>query len=55
MSVFKDFLQRYKNKDVVPTLEAMQKLIRTISLFYHYKGIDKMIVTFAQILHSDGA
>ena len=26
MITFKDFLQWYNNKDVVPTLEAMQKL-----------------------------
>ena len=38
MSVFKDFLKWYNNKDVVPTLEAMQKLIQ----FYHNKGIDML-------------
>ena len=31
MSSFKDFLRWYNNKDVVPTLEAMQKMIA----FYH--------------------
>ena len=36
MSSFKDFLRWYNNKDVVPTLEAMQKLI---SLF-HDRDID---------------
>ena len=36
MTVFKDFLQWYKNKDVVPTLEAMRKMIQ----LYHNKGID---------------
>ena len=36
MSSFKDFLRWYKNKDVVPTLEAMQKMIA----FYHDKNID---------------
>ena len=36
--MFKDFLQWYNNKDVVPTLEAMQKLIQ----FYHNKGIDML-------------
>ena len=30
MSSFKDFLRWYKNKDVVPTLEAMQKMIAFI-------------------------
>ena len=36
MCTFKDFLRWYKNKDVVPTLEAMQKMLA----FYHRKGID---------------
>ena len=36
MTVFKEFLQWYNNKDFVPTLEAMQKIIQ----FYHKKGID---------------
>ena len=38
MTVFKDFLKWYNNKDVVPTLEAMQKTIQ----FYHNKGIDML-------------
>ena len=38
MTVFKDFLKSYNNKDVVPTLEAMQKMIQ----FYHNKGIDML-------------
>ena len=38
MTVLKDFLQWYNNKDVVPTLEAMQKVIQ----FYHNKGIDML-------------
>ena len=38
MTVFKDFLKWYNNKDVVPTLEAMQKMIQ----FYHKKGIDML-------------
>ena len=38
MTVFKDFLKWYNNKDVVPTLEAMQKM----SQFYHNKGIDML-------------
>ena len=33
-----DFLRWYKNKDVVPTLEAMQKMIA----FYHDKHIDML-------------
>ena len=33
---FKDFLRWYNNKDVVPTSEAMQKMIA----FYHDKDID---------------
>ena len=35
---FKDFLRWYNNKDVVPTLEAMQKMLA----FYHKKGIDML-------------
>ena len=38
MTVFKDFLKWYNNKDVVITLEAMQKMIQ----FYHNKGIDML-------------
>ena len=33
MSSFKDFLRWYDNEDVVPALEAMQKMIA----FYHDK------------------
>ena len=36
MTTFKVFLQCYNNKDVVTTLEAMQKKIQ----FYHQKEID---------------
>ena len=35
MQYFSVFLKWYSNKDVVPTVEAMQKLIE----FYHNKGI----------------
>ena len=38
MSSFKDFLRWYNNKDVVPTLEALQKTIA----FYHDKDIDML-------------
>ena len=38
MCIFKDFLRWYNNKDVVPTLEAMQKMLA----FYHKKGIDML-------------
>ena len=38
MSSFKDLLRWYNNKDVVPTLEAMQKMIA----FYHDKDIDML-------------
>ena len=38
MITFKDFLRWYHNKDVVPTLEAWQKMIK----FYHGKGIDML-------------
>ena len=38
ISSFKDVLRWYNNKDVVPTLEAMQKKIA----FYHDKDIDDL-------------
>ena len=38
MSSFKDFLRWYNNKDVVPTLEAMQKMIA----LHHDKDIDRL-------------
>ena len=38
MQNFSDFLKWYNNKDVVPTLEAMQKMIE----LYHNKGIDML-------------
>ena len=37
MSTVRDFV-KYNNKDVVPTLEAMQKMME----FYHIKGIDML-------------
>ena len=39
MCTFKDFLRWYNNKDVVPTLEALQKMLA----FYHKKGIDMLL------------
>ena len=38
MCTFKDFLRWYNNKDVVPTLEGMQKMLA----FYHKKGIEML-------------
>ena len=38
MCTFKDILGWYNNKDVVPTLEAMRKMLA----FYHKKGIDML-------------
>ena len=38
MQYFSDFLNWYNIKDVVPTLEAMQKMIES----YHNKGIDML-------------
>ena len=38
MQYFSDFLKWYNNNDVVPTLEALQKMIE----FYHNKGIDML-------------
>ena len=37
MQNFSDFLQQYNKKDVVPTLDAMQK-----NEFYQNKGMDKL-------------
>ena len=42
MCTFKDFLRWYNNKDVVPTLEAMQKMLA----LYHKKGIDMLRLGF---------
>ena len=38
MNTFHDFLKWYNNKDVVPTLDAMTKMIQ----FYHSKQIDML-------------
>ena len=38
MRTFKDSLRWYNNKDVVPTLEAMQKMVE----FYHNKVNDML-------------
>ena len=38
MATFRDFAKWYNNKDVVPTLEAMQKMME----FYYNKGIDML-------------
>ena len=38
MGTLKEFLRWYNNKDVVPTLEALQKMLA----FYHKKGIDML-------------
>ena len=38
MAAFRDFVKWFNNKDVVPTLEAMQKKTE----FYHNKGIDML-------------
>ena len=38
LCTFKDFLRWYNIKDVVPTLEAIQKMLA----FYHKKGIDML-------------
>ena len=38
MTKFKDFLCWNNNNDVIPTLEALQKMIE----FYHKKGIDRL-------------
>ena len=38
MTTFQDFVRWYNNKYVIPTLEAMQKMME----FYHNKGIDML-------------
>ena len=38
MTTFQDFVMWYNNKDVVPTLEAIQKMME----FYHNKGFDML-------------
>ena len=38
MQSFKHVLRRYNNKDFVPTLEAIQKMVE----FHHNKGIDEL-------------
>ena len=38
MTVFKDFLKCYNNENVVPTMEAIRKMIQ----FYHNKGIENL-------------
>ena len=38
MQSFKDFLRWYNNKDIVPTLEAVKKMLE----FYHSKRIDML-------------
>ena len=45
MSTFRDFFKWYNNKDVVPTLEAMQKIMD----FYHNKGIDMLKLGFPNL------
>ena len=41
MITFKNFSVWYNNKDIVPTPEAVQKLI----MFYHDKAIDMLNLT----------
>ena len=38
MTIFQDFVRWYNNKNVVPTLEAMQKMME----IYHNRGIDML-------------
>ena len=42
METFQDFLKWYNNKDVVPTLEVLQKGMK----FYHQKWIDMLKIGF---------
>ena len=50
MCTFKDFLRWYNNKDVVPTLEAMRKMLA----FSHKMGIDmlKLGCTFPNLANN---
>ena len=54
METFQDFPKWYNNKDVVPTLEALQEILQ----FYHQEGIDMFKLGFTlpnlanRILHS---
>ena len=54
METFQDLLKWYNNKDVVPTLEALRKMMQ----FYQQKGIDMLNLGFTlpnlanDILHS---
>ena len=43
MSTFKDYLEWDNNKDVVPTLEALQKLMK----IYHEREIDMLKLGYA--------
>ena len=45
MQNFSDFLKWYKKKDVLPALEAMQKLIE----LFHRKGIDMLKLGCTQL------
>ena len=49
MESFQDFLKWYNNKDVVPTLEALQKVMH----FYHQKGggMSKLGLTLPNFAH----
>ena len=42
METFQDFLKWYNNKDVVPTVETLQKMLQ----FYHQKVIDMLKLGF---------
>ena len=42
MQTFQDFLKWYNNKDVVPTLETLQKMMQ----FYHQKSSDMLKLGF---------
>ena len=44
MKNFRDFLRWYNNKDVVPTLQALNKMMK----FYHNQKID--VLKFGSIL-----
>ena len=54
MTSFKDFLRRYNNKDVVPTLEAMQKRLLITTIKIHTKRLHKFTdVKFSSSTEAD--
>ena len=49
MCTFKDFLRCYNNKDVVPTLESMRRMVD----FYHNEGTDMLKLGYTLPKHAN--